>query len=227
MRLHLPVLLAAAILPAAPALAQSDDDASAAQVLEEPAAPSALKLVESAPRARPSRPSVHLELGHSDLSLQIGEYFAAVGMQVAATLFVTYVCGFIALTSQQNMTRNSFNEMVGWMTVITPVVTAIPSSLLAHKISKRCPGKDHPLGYTLIAGMLTSAAVNWGAAILATGNFGRVPVNHTGGAVLLFFAGALLPPLAEVLTLNLGATEVTAAPMMLKDGAGAAVGMRF
>jgi hypothetical protein len=192
--------------------------------------PNAVQLPEEPLRQTPLRTegTGHLALGHSDLSLELGEYFAAAGVQLAATTLVLAVGASVALAVAyiDRMNERRFHEIVTVMALASPLVSSLPSSLVAFKMSQRCLRRDHRWGYTLLAGMVTSAASAWGAALLATGAFSSSP-GRLEATVVVLVAGVLLPPAAEVLTLHFTSTEVVAAPLLLKDGAGVALGLRF
>jgi len=217
MRTLAPVALVVALLFAADARAQEGDDIPNAVLLGQPEAPRKLKLMDRD----------HLAPGHSDVGLEVGEYFAAAGVQLGASFVMVMVLGPIIFSASSDQPRRDFDQTIGIITAFTPVLLALPSSFVAYKMSQRCASRSHSWGYTFLAGVLSSAAVNWTAAMLATGAFSRFSRNESLGAFVTVLAGALIPPVAEVLTLHLTSTEVVAAPVVLKDGAGVALALSF
>jgi hypothetical protein len=174
----------------------------------------------------------HLPLEHSDAGLGAGEFFGAAGLQLAATGLLTGVTMAVMVATQANQNPADRNALFITAGVLAPPLLALPSSAVAWRTaSKNCP-RERSWGFTYLAGV-AGGALTIGAAALfvSTGwNSYQDYFMGTNELVLIGIAlgGALVTAGLEVLALNLsGGKQVAAAPMVLKDGAGLAVGGSF
>ncbi|MGC4113308.1 MAG: hypothetical protein QM765_01245 [Myxococcales bacterium] len=184
------------------------------------------------PTAQAKLDPKHLALDHSDAGLGVGEAFGAFGLQVAATGALTAITMVLMVATQANQSPNDRNALFVTAGVLAPPLLALPSSAVAyHSAKKACP-RDRSFGFTYLAGIAGSALTVGAAALFVTRGWDSqqdyFPGGNELGLVGIALGGALVTAGIEVLALNLsGGTQVAAAPMVLKDGAGVAVGGSF
>jgi uncharacterized membrane protein YoaK (UPF0700 family) len=176
-------------------------------------------------RQAPDLDRDHLPPEHSDAGLMIGEYLAALGGQVGGTAVLE--SALVIMAFQSGLTRRDYTAWITGLSVISPLLMALPSSYFASNVSRRCVTRRHSWAKSFVAGLVVSTVETWAAAAFATGGFEKSSKNHAGSAELVLIGGSLLAPLAEVLTFNFAQTDIVPAPMILKDGGGFALGLSF
>lgn len=178
--------------------------------------------------------SLHLAPEHSDAGLGVKEYFAAMGLQTAASgALATIALGILVATQANQYGRERDRDAILiTIGVLAPPILALPSSAIPYKVGKgNCP-RERSWGWTYLAGVAGNALTMGAAALFWSKGWDHYSdafpgMNEIGLAGILL-AGSLVTAGLEVVALNLsGGAQVAAAPMVLKDGAGVSVGGSF
>lgn len=167
----------------------------------------------------------HRVAEHSDTGLQVGEYFATLGVHLGmtATLIGVEAMGLVVFIIKGD--EEGFHTFVTVSAVVAPLVMNLAPSLVAYKLSKQCGAYDHSWLFTYLSGVAVSA-VSLGIAAYFVASGDDVDGTLTATSLVL---GAVLAPALQVMVLNLTRkpAPLLIAPLLVPGGGGLAVGQRF
>ncbi len=233
------LLLVPALALAQPAgVASSPPTAPEPLLLAPPPPPEPLLLAPSnQPPAAQQRLSLtgapgHRVAGHSDTGLQVGEYFATLGLHLGMTATLLGVEAMAWVLSFMGRDEAGLRTFVTVSAFVAPLIMNLPPSLLAYKLSNQCGAYEHSWLFTYVSGVAVSAVSLALTAYFVTGGFngfdGSEEANGTLAATSLVL-GTVLAPALQVMVLNLTRKPVPLmiAPLLVPGGGGLALGRSF